>query len=405
MKAPLNKDIFSESGCISRDVLIRYSRKNIRHSEKHDVEKHLVDCELCSDALEGIALAGGTAVLNEINKRISERTNYLNGNTIRYLAIAASVTSVVILSYLVLLQKDPASTERIAIQQNTFSDSSNNSANFLISEPEVFNSDEKAAAAHTTFPIQTEEVSISSSAEQSDALLQKPSKDTLIVEYHSEAEEKAPVYEQETIALSKNGVVIAADQIEFSSTAAPTSAGYISNIAYVEDLKVIDYATTKGSRVKTPSLTDSHVPSVYQNKNKKQAAEAESKVSSVESKSKSDYVQQLRDPVKNYKRGSYNEAITGFDELLKINPADENATFYKGMSLYHKKEYSRAIELLSQIAMTNTAPFSQEARFYQARCYQETGNKEMAVKIFREIVREGGFYKENARRQLKQMED
>ena len=44
--------IFSRVRCFNRDQLPRYADGRLTHVEKHLLEQHLVNCELCSDAIQ-----------------------------------------------------------------------------------------------------------------------------------------------------------------------------------------------------------------------------------------------------------------------------------------------------------------------------------------------------------------
>ncbi|WP_346320297.1 tetratricopeptide repeat protein [Chitinophaga sp. YIM B06452] len=46
--------IFTPVRCINRDQLLRYHRGNMTAVEKHLVEQHIVDCDLCHDALQAM---------------------------------------------------------------------------------------------------------------------------------------------------------------------------------------------------------------------------------------------------------------------------------------------------------------------------------------------------------------
>lgn len=46
--------IFSGTAHLSTGQLLAYLRHGLEKKELHDVERHLSDCELCSDALEGL---------------------------------------------------------------------------------------------------------------------------------------------------------------------------------------------------------------------------------------------------------------------------------------------------------------------------------------------------------------
>src|SRR3954462_11025512 len=46
--------LFSETPHLSQEQMMDYMRHRLTGSELHEVEKHLVDCKLCNEALEGI---------------------------------------------------------------------------------------------------------------------------------------------------------------------------------------------------------------------------------------------------------------------------------------------------------------------------------------------------------------
>ena len=50
------RHIFSESQCLSLAMLQKYQQKELSADQVQQVERHLVDCELCTEALDGIAV-------------------------------------------------------------------------------------------------------------------------------------------------------------------------------------------------------------------------------------------------------------------------------------------------------------------------------------------------------------
>ncbi|CAN5638561.1 hypothetical protein BH11BAC1_BH11BAC1_09040 [soil metagenome] len=48
------KNIFGDSVHLTTGQMLNYLRHNISREEKHLVERHITDCEFCSDALEGL---------------------------------------------------------------------------------------------------------------------------------------------------------------------------------------------------------------------------------------------------------------------------------------------------------------------------------------------------------------
>lgn len=73
MKDSLNHNIFAETDCISEQTLFNYIDNKLSAKERHAVEKHLLHCELCSDALEGLEMVKNRKRIGVINEKINER--------------------------------------------------------------------------------------------------------------------------------------------------------------------------------------------------------------------------------------------------------------------------------------------------------------------------------------------
>src|SRR6187455_1308483 len=68
------RNIFNEEKCLTAEELLAYAQGKLSGAEAHRAEKHLLDCEFCSEALEGIMqsgdLQGVPIILDELNERI-----------------------------------------------------------------------------------------------------------------------------------------------------------------------------------------------------------------------------------------------------------------------------------------------------------------------------------------------
>ncbi|MEM7037065.1 MAG: tetratricopeptide repeat protein, partial [Bacteroidota bacterium] len=70
--------IFSPTRCLPAEILLKYANDELSKEEIHAVERHLVDCPFCEDALEGMTMAGSenfTAMLDQVNSAIDERVS------------------------------------------------------------------------------------------------------------------------------------------------------------------------------------------------------------------------------------------------------------------------------------------------------------------------------------------
>lgn len=65
--------IFSPSRCITNETMQKYVSGMLNAEEKHLVEKHLIDCEMCSDEVEGLSLINQSnlnSIVSDINTQI-----------------------------------------------------------------------------------------------------------------------------------------------------------------------------------------------------------------------------------------------------------------------------------------------------------------------------------------------
>ena len=67
------KNIFSASHHFTRDELVRYAHHRLSEKEQHEMEKHLVDCSLCTDALKGISEMENVMLLFNVSKELHHR--------------------------------------------------------------------------------------------------------------------------------------------------------------------------------------------------------------------------------------------------------------------------------------------------------------------------------------------
>jgi anti-sigma factor RsiW len=61
----------------SLEVLRRYQSERLTPEQTHQVERHLVSCELCSDLVEGMQMAQATKVYTAVKETRGRVKNYL----------------------------------------------------------------------------------------------------------------------------------------------------------------------------------------------------------------------------------------------------------------------------------------------------------------------------------------
>jgi periplasmic protein TonB len=92
--------IFTSTDCLSEKILFDYIDGKLSPKEQHFVEKHLLDCELCSDAIEGLQLLKNRSRIDNINKEISKR---IDGSESKVFAINYAVIMSIAAAILLLI--------------------------------------------------------------------------------------------------------------------------------------------------------------------------------------------------------------------------------------------------------------------------------------------------------------
>ncbi len=97
----LHNHIFSNTTCISKETMLRYINKQLAKDELYEVERHMLDCELCSDAYEGMNFAQNSSILFAIDNQIDQRVGGGNSKApvMRNLMVAASILVIVFGAY------------------------------------------------------------------------------------------------------------------------------------------------------------------------------------------------------------------------------------------------------------------------------------------------------------------
>jgi hypothetical protein len=72
MSEKLKHTIYSSTECLSEQTMFDYIDNRLSPKERHIAEKHMLDCELCADAIEGLEMVSDRTRISVINKTINE---------------------------------------------------------------------------------------------------------------------------------------------------------------------------------------------------------------------------------------------------------------------------------------------------------------------------------------------
>ncbi len=102
-----------------------------------------------------------------------------------------------------------------------------------------------------------------------------------------------------------------------------------------------------------------------------------------------------------YHKADYITAARYFETVLKDAPDNNQIRFYLAIAYMENKNPGEAIRLLQNIVETRDVFYLSQAEWYMGLCYLWLGRKEEAILPFERLSKKEGFYQEQARLILK----
>jgi tetratricopeptide (TPR) repeat protein len=94
----------------------------------------------------------------------------------------------------------------------------------------------------------------------------------------------------------------------------------------------------------------------------------------------------LREALKLYDEGKYNDAVAALDTFLLHHPENDTASFYLAMSHLNETRYAKAVELLTPLADKEDFALQDDAKWYLALCFLKVDNGlDKAVSLFTDL--------------------
>lgn len=374
----LNDKIFHPTNCPDAAVLLSYGKGELKEDVAWNIEKHITDCPLCSDALEGLLLVSGTEVLDEV----SEQNNYSNNfdfkkHKNRELKIVLTASVMAIASLAILYFNKPANDKLSSPVEEITSTSLNK-----IAEKQKFVDTDQEKDELVKKPVITQNSITGNSV-------------TIAVDSLTTARYYTVKSDSEQMLSANVNPVITEDSKEKNNLVLSISG---LPVTYIHELKAIDYSSLYDEldRKKTGLLKS--LDARYSNvKSMEAAKENQLSVDTLV------YSEILNDALLYYHDEKYLNAQHSFEKILAVYPDDQNALFYCGASYYHLKKPTLAINKLEKILDHRQSPFSEEAKWYLALSYHKNNNDVLCRQWLEIIIAEKGFYELKAKEILKEI--
>ncbi len=104
-----------------------------------------------------------------------------------------------------------------------------------------------------------------------------------------------------------------------------------------------------------------------------------------------------------FTRKDFSNAANKFKNLLNLNPSNNMARFYLGISLIETGKPSDAIPLMQEIIQQKDVLFGNQAEWYLSLCFLKTNDKAEAKKHLKILVSKNSHYKAQALNLLKEL--
>ena len=142
----LHNHIFSNTTCISKEIMLRYINKQLSKNELYEVEKHMLDCELCSDAYEGMQFAENSSVLFAIDSQIDQRVAKGSSKSpiMGRLMVAASILVIVFGTYFTFNYFNTTINNESGLAINEVEELKKNASPITLKKKEVLNEQAEA---------------------------------------------------------------------------------------------------------------------------------------------------------------------------------------------------------------------------------------------------------------------
>ncbi|MBI4946352.1 MAG: tetratricopeptide repeat protein [Bacteroidetes bacterium] len=446
------KNIFAHTDCISEEMLMKYISGTLSPAEKHEVEKHLIDCPMCSDAVEGLQIMtspqpspkerGLTSqkAIDELNIRIRERAEKKEGKIIflqqyrTQLAVAASIIVVIGLVWFFRSNRqelDSASSEKIFADK--FEAPPSERAEESKAESIQRNAENNSQPAATEDKQANKRIApVGVAANKTNA---KPRRQTAMPEDRKVSEIQNELTLQDDQAAKEEAVApLASSGASLANAAAPVANKALA-FGVQEKNKATNTPAPAEEKAAAPAQTGEGDMLAFESANKKKqnavkkeaapqkaaqgyyetqavpaaAAKAQTAIMEAEAVALDSVYANAGaafqdDAMAKYDKQDYAGAVTAFEQALKQNPNDEKALFYSGVSYLSLGQADKAVTGFNKVLQNKNSRYYDDAQWYLSLSYLKKKDAPNARKNLMEIQNNPkSKYQKQAGETLKEM--
>jgi len=378
--------MFEQTGCLSEEMMIGYLGNTLDAQQKKNVETHLLDCSLCSDALEGLELLSSDdfkARTHEIRSEVSELAGVSAPRVVKLkplrVAAAAAIIGVMTgLGWLFMKYLDDRSDK---IARHAFEGNYEPYKPPMESTDEIILLDDEASSEEVTLPDESLAATHDSRARMESTTGTTATRTT-----------EAPITDVRREAAAPPqpaGSTVSVDTIGFAAQGvAGGSNARVGDGVAASELHEVE-STSKGRQARPEEKQVSHQKATgYATMEDANAADAR----------EPEVRQQLLDEgVSYYSANQHTQALTNFSTVLAVEPSNETALFYSAVSYIESGQPAKAMANLDKILQNQNSAYYDSAQWYKAMGLLRNGQTKPARKQLNSIIGTGSPYENKAR--------
>lgn len=403
MNENLHTRFTHESDCLCEQEMFDYVDNKLPSLHMNRVEKHLLDCEMCADAVEGLSILQNRNKLGETRDLIKLKVKAGNAKEAKIislwkehkvkLSIAASVLLLIGVSGIVSLHIKENNSKKVIAEVNKPAAPAESLIN-VTSSPGIVQEEKEEVATSPAMTLVTPEVP----KKVSETVVQNLSE----VENSSVAGEITPT-EDLAVAATASGrlediPMPASEAREVNSGAIAQDIAY-TNKALEDKSESFTKSRKSESAVKVKSASSSMSRS---------APETSSMDNEIPVKSNFER-DTLVDPdflngKHSYRNKDYSTAIYSFKKYFEKNKQNPQALLYCAISYLNVSNTDNALTLLNEVLEGGYSSYFEQANYYKALALLKQNNKQKAKKLLEKIVKQNGEYKTRAQEELTKLD-
>jgi tetratricopeptide (TPR) repeat protein len=374
----------SSAPCLSSQEMLDYTKGILSPIEQHRIEKHLLECEFCADAMEGVEMMTNPKELLNVEEELNfDMDAMISGeeeeqdDKIKVLfpwRIAAAFALILVSTFTLWMIIPKTNVQELALEN---------------SQP--YPAPEEAASETI---LQNREMQVPN--EQSAPTVAK-----------NNAKTEAPAIMQmettvsETVTAEKD---VQADEVFSSQLATEPQSVNEGNEKALDNTLAKAQKEERDDELKTKSMTMSEVAVA----SKKQSARAASSVEAQEEAAtmrdnydsyKVNTDELYKRGIKEYKNKKYALAISHFEKCSD----KAKARFYEGVSYFLIENPHLALTNLEKYIQTNQPQYREASYWYSGLSYLKLGNKVAAKQAFEKVLPFKGEFEKQATEMLKSL--